>query len=65
MKEEQARERRDSEAEGEEDEDLDDDELDFADIGSLSIINEYRAKNEKLAKELQERETKLRLLQNE
>lgn len=69
LKEEQLKEKAISKAEGEgegEDEDEDDnEEIDLADIGSLSIISEYRAKNEKLVRDLQEKEKKIKLLQNE
>jgi hypothetical protein len=52
------------EAEGE-DSDSEFEDIDFTDIGSMNIITEYRAKNEKLNKDLQEKMTKLKLIQNE
>ena len=52
------------EGEGEDDEE-DSDEMDFTDIGSLSILDQYRNKNERLTKEIQEKEWKIKLLQNE
>jgi len=64
LKEEQAKQRKASEGEGEGEDDEEDD-IDLADIGSLSVISEYRAKNEQLTKDLQERETKFKLIQNE
>lgn len=51
-------------AEGE-DSDSEFEDIDFTDIGSMNIITEYRAKNEKLAKDLQDKQTKLKLMQNE
>ena len=50
--------------EGEGEDDFED-ELDFADIGTLSIVNEYRFKNEKLSKDLQDKDTKIKLIQKE
>ncbi|CAI2359358.1 unnamed protein product [Moneuplotes crassus] len=51
------------EAEGESDEDSE--EMDFSDLGGVSILDEYRDKNSKLEKEVKEKDTKLKLLQNE
>lgn len=62
---EQQKTRSNSEGEGEGEEDDNQDDIDLADIGSLSIINDYRVKTENLQKELKEKDTKLKLLQNE
>ena len=40
-------------------------DLEFADFNKISAVEEYRFKNEKLSKELHEKEAKLKLLQNE
>jgi len=50
------------ESEGEDDEDS---EIDFTDLEDLSAIGQYREKNEKLEKVVKDKETKLKLLQNE
>lgn len=63
LKEEQLKEKAEGEGEGEDE--GDEEEIDLADIGSLSIISEYRAKNEQLARDLQDKEKKIKLLQNE
>lgn len=57
-------ERQKNKQEGEGEDDFED-ELDFVDIGTLSILNEYRFKNENLTKDLQEKDTKIKLLQSE
>lgn len=59
------KERRESlESEGEGESEADDD-LDLVDPSSLSILMEYRKKTEQLTKDLNEKDTKLKLLQNE
>ena len=58
LKQEQQKTRSNSDAEGESEQDDNEDDIDLADIGSLSIINEYRVKTENLNKELKEKDTK-------
>jgi len=57
--------RKENEAEGEGEEEEDSDEIDFTDIANFSVLDQYRSKNESLSKELQDKEGKIKLLQNE